>query len=316
MGRNDDGLYRQQLIDALLKQGIVTPGNIYYLDPTNGSDSNDGLSIDQAFAGMPTAYAALTAGQHDILFYVAGSTSLSLAATVTWAKDYTHFIGVSAPTFMAQRSRIFHSANFSPGITISASGCIFKNFYFSYGRGGADNHIAVTLTGDRNYFENVHFAGMNHATEAADAASVGLQMTGASENLFKHCTFGNDTIARTGANASVALSTSCARNKMVDCLFESRASGATAVHLRVDATGVDRILWLHNCIMVNHGTTMTQAIDSNITDSTNRKILITGRFTVVGATDVADATGDGTIFMERFTATANVLGLTINPAAS
>ena len=31
---------------------------IYYLDPTNGSDSNNGLSVSQAFKTLPVAYAA------------------------------------------------------------------------------------------------------------------------------------------------------------------------------------------------------------------------------------------------------------------
>jgi len=314
---NRAGLYNQNLINMLQKMGIVTPGNIYFLDPTNGDDTYDGLTIDRAFKSLEVAEEALTAGQHDVLIYIAGSKSLSIAESITWDKDYTHFIGLCADTFMAQRARIFHSANFSPMITVSATGCIFKNLYFSYGRGGADNHVLMALTGDRNVFENVHFAFANHATEGADAASRGITFAGADENKFKDCVFGNDTIARSGANVAVEFtSTASARNKFEGCLFASYAGDANPVAIKVDAVGVDRFLWLKDCVFVNSGTSLTQAIDSNITDTTARKIVVTGDFLVVGADDVADATGDGTIFLKQETETENLIGLAVNPAVS
>jgi hypothetical protein len=310
------GLFNQNLMDSLQKMGIMTPGELIFLDPTNGDDTWGGKTIDRAVKTLPVAYELLTAGQHDVLVYIAGSTSLSIAESFTWAKDYTHFIGVSAGVPMAQRTRIFHSANFSPMITFSASGCIWSNLYFSYGRGGADNHVLMALTGDRNVFDNIHFAAMNHQTEADDASSVGIEMTAAHENLFKNCVFGNDTIERGAANATISMLTGCARNKMSNCLFESWADNAGPVAIKVAADGLDRFLWLEDTLIANHGTSLTQAIDSNITDTSARKIYVTGEFNTIGCTDVADATGDGTIFVKSPTTTANAVGIAINPAVS
>ena len=304
--------------------GILTGGNVgykgygkeYFLDPTHGSNGNTGLAPDKAFATLPVAYAALTANQNDVLYYLSGSTSLSMAATVTWAKAYTHFIGIGAPTFMAQRTRIFHSANFSPMFTISASGCSFQNLYMSYGRGGADNHIVITLTGGRNFFNNCHFALANHATEAADAASRGIVITGTEgEHFFKHCTFGNDTIARAGANASVEFTGGSPRNLFEDCIFSMHTSAATPKHVLCSATGIDRFALFRRCWFYSTGTAITQAIDSNITDTTARRIFLHDCVTQ-GATDVADATGDGTIWMNTHTETANVNGLATNVAVA
>jgi hypothetical protein len=310
------GLHDQNLMNALQRMGIITPGQLVFLDPTNGDDDYDGLTIDRAVKSFAVAYAKLTAGQHDVLIYISGSSSLSIDEAIVWAKDYTHFVGVSADVPMAKRSRIFHSENFSPMITVSASGCIFKDLYFSDGRGGDDNHVLMLVSGDRNVFDNIHYAGMNHATESADASSVAVQVTGGDENLWKNCVFGNDTIARSGANATMSFSSGSARNFVKDSYFMSYSSDANPVAVRVDATGVDRFVMLENCVIVNHGTSLTQAIDSNITDTTARKIIVKGSFNTIGCTDVADATGDSTIFVPNPTSTANVIGLATNPAVA
>lgn len=298
---------------------LISPqGSRYYLDPTNGSDTRTGKSPAQAVATLPVAYALLTAGQNDTLVYLAGSSSLSLAATVTWAKSYTHFIGVGAPTFMAQRTRIFHSADFSPMITVSGSGCIFSNLYCSYGRGGADNHVLMNITGGRNVFDNIHFAMANHATEAADAASRGVVINGTSgEHLFRHCTFGNDTVARSAANASVEFTGSTPRNMFEDCLFEINAGAVTPVHvLAGGASALDRFAIFKDCLFHAHGTsTLTQAINSDLT-GVNRRIILMGSTFSIGATDIADAAGDGTIYFKPDTATANVALLGANVAVS
>lgn len=304
-------------IPLLGGEGIMTPGTSYFLDPKNGSDSYDGKGIHTAFKSLATAYDALTDNNNDVLYYIGGSTALTIPGAITWAKSYTHFIGIGvAPTFMAQRTRIFHSANFSPMFTVSGSGCIFKNFYMSYGNNGADNHILWTATGDRNYYGNVHFACMNHQTEADDASSVGLYLNGSSENLFSHCTLGNDTIERGAANATLSFAGASARNKFDGCLFEMFTDASTPVHIKVSATGIDRFAWFNDCVFHSHGTTITQAIDSNITDSTNRQIWLTGNTVVIGATDVADATGDGSIWFRPDTATANVALIGTNIAVN
>jgi hypothetical protein len=96
----------------------------------------------------------------------------------------------------------------------------------------------------------------------------------------------------------------------------SYASAATPVHVRVNDAMVDRFAWFNDCVFLNTGTSLTQAIDSNIADTTARKILITGKSVSVGADDIADATGDGTIWTKPETATANAALLGINVAVS
>jgi len=116
--------------DLLDDIGAFFTGDHYWLDPTNGSDGNSGTAPDDAFATLPTAYAALTANQHDVLHYISGTSSISLSAAFTWAKSYTHFIGHGSRPGGSPRARIFQTSTatgLSPLFTVSASGCVFDN---------------------------------------------------------------------------------------------------------------------------------------------------------------------------------------------
>ena len=304
--------------------GTFTGGNVgykgqgkeFFVDAVNGSDGYNGLTPKTAKSSLAAAYALATSGKNDTIYLLSSTSFMNLAETLTWSKSETHLVGVGAPSRMAQRARIGHSANFSPLITVSGDGCLFSNLYISHGRGSATNLIAVTITGERNCFDNVHFAGPQHATEAAEATYMTVNINGGGENTFRGCVFGNNTIARSAANCAVNFTGGAPRTFFEDCYFVMMASAATPVHVAIDATGVDRFAIFKNCFFHSHGTTLTQAIDSNITDTTNRQIFILGDSVSVGATDIADATGDGTIWFKPDTATANVALLGVNVAVS
>lgn len=261
-----DGLYQFDGVPVGMQ--IPAGGDHYWLDPTNGSDDNTGRTPDAAFATLAAAEDKLTAGQHDILYYVSGSSSVSLSSALTWDKDYTHLVGVCAPTGVGNRARIFQTATatgLSPLITISASGCIFSNFYVFQGVDDATSLINVSVTGSRNYFENVHFAGGGHASMAIDGCA-SLQLNGGSENLFRRCTIGVDTIeAATGVNA-INLDGSASRNRFDECLINLYVgnAGARLVEL-ADTTAVDRYTIFDKCTFfsnsTNKATTMASAFE-------------------------------------------------------
>jgi hypothetical protein len=62
-------------------------GKSFYLDPEDGNDGNSGLDAANAVKTFPVAYALLTDGAHDILYYISKATSLTLTAAITWAKS-------------------------------------------------------------------------------------------------------------------------------------------------------------------------------------------------------------------------------------
>lgn len=247
-------------------------GKSFYLDPTNGSDGNSGLNPRQAKATMADGYALLTAGRNDTLVYLSGSSSLSIEA-FTWAKSYTHFVALGAPTHAAQRARIFNSTTTQTAsaalLTISASGCIFKNFYIFQGEDTNQAQKCVTVTGGRNYFENVHFAGMGHASISSETDSDSLFMNGAEENLFKKCTIGVTTTKRTGVNTQIRFDGSAKRNVFEKCKITNWSE--TAGHpliTEADAAAMEDYNIFEDCLFfnfwTNHGGTLTEVMDANV----------------------------------------------------
>jgi len=226
----------------------------YFVDAANGSDSNDGLSLDHALATIIAAEDKCVANHHDTVFYIAGSSSVTMTAALTWDKSYTHLIGICAPSAFSQRARIFQLStltNASPLLNITASGCIFKNFYIFQGVNDAGSLINVGVTGGRNYFENVHFAGGGHATCAIDA-SASLSLSG-SENMFNHCTIGVETANHaTGATGLLFGGTNATRNVFDDCIFQTWAVNKNVFHVEVTGvTSIQRYNYFRRCLFLN-----------------------------------------------------------------
>jgi hypothetical protein len=253
-------------VDAIMGAGALpyTQGKKYFVDPVNGSDNPAGGGKDpaHAFKTLAAAEDACVSGRNDTVYFLASTSGDTQTAVLSWDKSYTHLIGVCATAAESHRARIFSpnsaTAGYSPMVSFSGQGCIIKNMAFKQQSYHADSHHCAQVTGGRNYFENVHFAGMLHATPAGDTNGGSLFLGGAEENLFKNCVIGQDTIQSTAANAQLRIDDYGRnnRNKFDGCLFYTNASAATTWVL-IDAESVGGYLWFKDCTFLNKGTTMT-----------------------------------------------------------
>ena len=259
----------QLIQQAIANAGFGTTGKIFYLDPVNGLDTNNGLlPVPNGVAGQgPVAtllagYNLLRSGYNDVLVLIGnGQASGSARITsFTWAKNAAHLIGICAPSAVSQRARIANpttaglviTSNF---FTVSGNGCLFQNLSWFQGAGAGQTGIAaaicLTVSGTRNAFVNCDIEGMGDATSATDAGSRNLKIT-AGENFFKHCNIGLDTVTRTGANASVEISGNSARNQFEDCTFPVYSSdGLQYMLLAAAAAALDRYTLFKNCMFMN-----------------------------------------------------------------
>lgn len=258
------GLFPKQLGEYLALTGIpMGPySQVYVVDPANGSDSNPGLSVKQPLKTLAAAYALCTDGQNDCVVLIGGATADSPTAAITWAKSYTHLVGLSTPISMGQRCRIVNSAanDLAVLFTLSGSGCVIKNVQFYDGKDKDEDAACVLVSGSRNYFENVFVAGMGHATPAARAGSYSLKVSGA-ENTFKNCTVGLDTIVRSAANSELYISG--VRNRFIGCDIRSNSVTAGKFLVKIDNAGGDlreQIFW--DCIFFNFTENWANGIDN------------------------------------------------------
>lgn len=308
MNQESRAIFAAAGLDDLAAEG----GKVIYLNPANGSDGNTGLSPDKAVATYERGYALLTANKNEILAYTGDSSGLTLTALAVWAKSFTHLVGLCAPTEIAQRARLFLASTVitSPMLTVSASGCKFKNLYLFHGIANAGALVCCNVTGGRNKFENIHFAGIGHATQGDTAGARSLLLTGAEENLFERCTIGVDTIARSTTNAEIEFATQATRNYFRDCKILAFADNAGHLFIKAAASSLDRFAIFENCIFSNPilstATTMTEAIDGNA--GAGGYILLKN-CTLMGATDWE---GTQTItYIDGAAPTGNTSGLAV-----
>lgn len=271
-------------------------GNYFFCDYVNGSDGGLGTA-DDPFKTLAFAYSKTASGNNDVIFIVGdGSTAETqrLSASLTWANNATHLIGLTAPVPIASRARISHlttaTVNINPLMTVSGSGCIFANFSFFQGVGqSATDEKLIVVSGSRNYFSRIHFGGMGAAAGAARAGSYIMSLTG-SENLFEECALGVDTVARSAANANIICSGGAARNTFLKCYFPILASAATPIVVDTSAVAsIDRFLLLKECFINNAvnstGTAMTAATAYSASQGGT---VVYDNCTLVGITDYAN----------------------------
>jgi len=303
--------------------GLPHVGNIYYVDPTNGSDTaNSGTSQNDALKTLRIAEDKTTDNNHDVVVIVPGEvgsgSGTAETANITWDKDNTHLIGSSAPVALSNRARIITTTDsVDPCITISGHGNTFRNVQFATYEDS--NDVLINLTGDRNYFENVHFAGIGSATCGDDSTARCLAMSGAAENRFVNCTFGMDTIARSTTNATVEFASASTRNIFEYCRFIMWADNVGPNHiLFTGSSAIDRWIQFDNCtwyaFWTNDADKVTHVMDLAAQTATGH-VLMTGRQIMVGFDDW-EATDSDRIFFEPATATANAIGIGINPSVS
>lgn len=293
--------------------GLPYVGNIYWVDPSAGSDSNNGSSLANALATVAAAYALTTSGNHDVVLIVpTGGTGRSAETTaITWSNKFTHLIGAAAPTMQDARAGISFGTGGS--LTVSGTGCLFQNVTFN---GTSDVNVPVTVSGSYNSFLGVDFKGSLNATTGDDAAARALYLNGGQENYFANCTFGADTFMRSTTNATVEFANAASRNFFDGCDFRMAVDNAGPVHVLFTGTSaIDRDVVFRDCsfysFSANNATPVTAVMDLSAQTATGH-VRMLGTVVQQGATDW-EASASGRIYMQPWTATTTAIGIAVNP---
>lgn len=234
-------------------------GTWFFVDPTSGSASNDGLTPFTAFASIATAYTACTDGAGDgIVVMSRGTTTAAttsyLLTSITWSKHGITVFGVASENGIFSRARVANTTTvqtLAALITVSGNNNRFQNIMFWNGGTDATAVGGIIVIGARNKFVNCHIVGGAGATPTANERSLELG-SGAQENGFVNCVFGTDTVDR-GNNANCELyinsTTADGRNYFHNCEFLANAETGTA-HLAIKsagATSLGRHMILRDC---------------------------------------------------------------------
>jgi len=230
----------------------------YYFDPDNGDNNYSGLTPQTAKADVEAAYALTVADQHDAVFFISGTSEVEISAAMDWAKDLTHLVGVGAPTRTNHKAGLTQLSTLtgaSPLLTFSAEGCVFKDFTLAQAVDDATSLINASITGAKNSFKNVHFAGGGHATQAVNGGA-SLLIDGGVDNYFEDCTLGIDTIDAATGMVNLLFDDGATRNHFKNCVLRLSAGHAAAAWVEVvDGTGLAGVTIFEDCLFLNISTT-------------------------------------------------------------
>jgi len=285
--------YGGVLLGSGLPSVCYAGGKWYWCDPTNGTTNGDAETPATATTSLATAYGKCRDGYNDGVFLIGKASAASLTAALAWSKNYCHLIGLSADLpGVGQRCRVTGSAtaDLTVLVTVSGSGCVFKNIQFFNGADADVDSGAVVVSGNRNYFENCFVVGMGHATPAARAGSYSMNVSG-SENVIVRTAIGTDSVVRAAANAELIVTGK--NNSFYGCEIRSNSVTAGKFLVRVDSSVDDmRSVRFDNCLFYNYSTNwatgITDAIDIN--EVSTYWLILSGNCQFVGCTGVADVT--------------------------
>lgn len=247
--------------DDLANAGILTFGNVYWVDYANGSDSNDGKTASTAFKTVAKAYATVTTNNNDVILLAANGSAHTLTSMLDVSKNRVHFFGLDmAGRRYGQRARISMGDSTVAAdiavVKVTGVGCTFHNIKFSSSSTVAASIYTVADGGEYTYFENCEFY---KSTDLDQTAAAELLCNGDSSQ-YVHCTFGSLVDAISGAirRGCVALTRETITGKVardvsfVDCLFWRKAGNtANCMVSSTTATDVERMLLFENCVFMN-----------------------------------------------------------------
>lgn len=195
---------------------------------------NRRVPSDRLHASIKDAYSAASEqnGNNNTVFLTPDSHSQ--AASLTWAKNMTHLVGMYPSARFNSRTRIGMSTTFTPMITVSGYGNLFKNLYTMHGTAVTDL-VGWLISGNRNVFQNVHFGGPMNAAQGGSASYIGVHVTG-SENYFKDCVIGTDTIGRDEVAPNLQLGSGSGNNVFENCIFMCYLTDGDPVFVTVTNT--------------------------------------------------------------------------------
>jgi hypothetical protein len=278
-----------QLIPGMAERFIIATSGGQSLSYWNGK-----LNGEKVYNTIAAALAAMTSGRNDVALLAPDNHSQ--ASALDWNKNLCHLIGAYGPARQNMRSRIGHSANFTPVLTVSGYGNTIAGIYLMHGRGNAANLVGLSVTGERNSFIGCHFLSAD-ATEL-DQANYRLVSINAAEQYFCGCAFGSDTVAWTnGAMVRLGASGDGGPPRVLfeDCVFYMNADNGQVRFLDASLAGMGRaLIYFKNCHFINLGSSLAYAI--NGAGLGNAKMFFDLNCSFAGVTEVVEAAYEASIF--------------------
>jgi len=249
-----------EIATAILGAGPIPFGNVYYVDATNGADTNSGINRGAAFKTLSKAISAVTTNNNDVILINGNSGTVTETAMVTLSKNRVHIIGYNGVA-----GKMYGAAakvEISTSATASSNIATFKNtgvrntisgVKFLNSNTTGTNLYCVVEAGEYAMYRNCEFYKGSLLTTAGAAE---LALNGDSSQFFD-CTFGSNADAQTGGTgvrATILVSKGiitgavCRDVSFFNCFFWKWAGHVNNRFIYgSSATDIERMFYMEDC---------------------------------------------------------------------
>lgn len=250
--------------------GFSTFGTVFYVDSDNGNDTtNDGLSMDSAFATIAQAYSKTTTNKHDVIVLSAASAH-TLTDELTIAKNRVHIVGTGfrEGASLGQRSRITMGVTTGSAIAaiqITGVGVTLNNLKIT----SADTlSTSLYCVADGGEFTILRNCWLEKNTDLDQTGAAELLCNG-DTSTYIGCTIGNMIYQPSVARQNVLFTRETITGKVArsvtfdDCNFISFPAATTVSLMRTaNANDIERFCIVKNSrfLAKASGSTMAEAI--------------------------------------------------------
>lgn len=248
--------------DDLDASGILTTGNVYWVDPDTGSDLNNGETKGMAFATIAKAEDTVRTNKNDVVLLSAYSAHAQ-TSMLNLSKNRVHYASVGfrpGSVGMGARTRITMGDS-----TVAADIALMKNTgvgrTFSGIKFDSSSVVAASLYGIAEGGEYSIYYGCEFykSTDLDETTAAEILNNGDSAQWIR-CTIGStanivaDNVIRPCMSLTATLSgKKCRDNFMEDCLLLRKAGGTEAVFIYgTNATDVERMFIIKNTTFLNN----------------------------------------------------------------
>jgi len=253
----------------LIGDGIpATFGKVYFVDPDNGSDGNQGREMTKAFSTVSKANSSITTNKHDVVAMSAVSAH-SISSEILVTKNRSHWIGLGGGSrYMGQRTRWEMGSTTTAGtdaiLQNTGVGNTFCNIKF---RSTDDLSTSLYAVADGGEFSQYTFCSMEKDEDLNQTTAAEL-LCNTDTGYYLHCSIGNTIYARSVARACILLTRETITGKVCrdtifeDCIVQNNAGATTVLHVYgANANDVERLLWFKNCAFwTSAASAATQAV--------------------------------------------------------
>ena len=304
--------------------GASGVGKIYFVDATNGSDGNNGLSATRAMKTIDIAYAAAASG--DTIALSTNSTH-TLTAPIAWTKSRINMVGLDYNGRQVQQgAKVTNSSTSSVAYVIKVTGVrnSFTNIKFIQSSTNAAALSVLQEGGEGNLYQNCSF--VFGVVDNLDLTTAHEIVAGSDSATYLNCTFGADTLLTSGNRSvfhidQVTASQEFKSNILENCNFIISSSQTLATFVRLDAVG--DVLFTNifkNCVFAASvdsagGVALAEAAQTGT--STVKGTLLFYNPVAFNCTDFSTATGgrNTNIQVLGTTSTAGTAGVGVAPTA-